>query len=401
MKQEKNNKKRKNYKKLIVRLQIGSITFAVFLLLMVGAFLLTKVYESRKDNFLRENLIEAEGPIIKGNVNVQVTETPAEQGEEGTVVVNEPDISVPIETKTVTISAIGDCVLGSDISFSKENDFDAFYIVKQDLGYFFSKVRDVLGEDDLTIANMEGALTESNQRADKNYAFKGRPSYAQILSSGGVEAVNLANDHTWDYGEQGYQDTITNLENAGVSSFGFDQTLIKDVNGIKVGLVGISQVTDGDEAVGKVEQLIDSVKEQGVNLVIVSFHWGSNGEYIPDDVQKTLAHAAIDHGADLVLGHNPHVLQGIETYSGKKIVYSLGSFCFGGDNDPDDRDTMIFRQTFTFENGQVILDENVNIIPCLLSSVDEYNSYQPVVAQGSEAERISQKIMELSNAIAQ
>ena len=134
-------------------------------------------------------------------------------------------------------------------------------------------------------------------------------------------------------------------------------------------------------------------------MVIVSFHWGTEKATYPDEIQKTLAHIAVDNGADIVVGHHPHVLQGIEEYNGKNIVYSLGNFCFGGNRNPLDKDTMIFQQTFTFENGELVQDNVKNIIPCSLSSVKEYNDYQPTILEGSESERVLQKIQELSSGL--
>lgn len=109
-----------------------------------------------------------------------------------------------------------------------------------------------------------------------------------------------------------------------------------------------------------------------------------------------LAHSAIDHGADLVLGHHPHVLQGIEVYNGKNIVYSLGNFCFGGNSNPSDKDTMIFQQTFTVQNGELVEDNVTNVIPCSLSSESGRNTYQPTPLEGEEKDRVMAKIEEFS-----
>ena len=124
------------------------------------------------------------------------------------------------------------------------------------------------------------------------------------------------------------------------------------------------------------------------------FHWGNEKEEVPDSNQTTLAHLAIDEGADLVCGHHPHVLQGIEEYKGKNIVYSLGNFCFGGNQYPSDMDTMIFQQTFTVDQSGVKADNITNIIPCSVSSDSDYNNYQPTPANGDEATRILNKIQE-------
>ena len=124
-------------------------------------------------------------------------------------------------------------------------------------------------------------------------------------------------------------------------------------------------------------------------------------ENIPNETQVALAHSAIDNGADLVLGHHPHVLQGIEEYKGKNIVYSLGNFCFGGNSAPSDMDTMIFQQTFTIEDGELQKDNVTNIIPCKISSAyaEGYNNYQPTPMEGAEGEAIFARIKEYSQAV--
>ena len=131
------------------------------------------------------------------------------------------------------------------------------------------------------------------------------------------------------------------------------------------------------------------------------FHWSNELVTVPDEKQVTLAHLAIDEGADVVVGHHPHIIQGIGGYKGKTIAYSLGNFCFGGNKNPSDKDTMIFQQTFTVENGKLAEDDVTNIIPCSLSSESGYNNYQPMVLEGSEKERVLQKIEDFSTAINQ
>lgn len=134
-------------------------------------------------------------------------------------------------------------------------------------------------------------------------------------------------------------------------------------------------------------------------LSLQSFHWGEEKAEYPNDVQVELAHAAIDAGADLVLGHHPHVLQGIEQYKGKNIVYSLGNFCFGGNMYPSDMDTMIFQQTFTLKGGKLQEDNVTNIIPCSISSVEDYNNYQPTPAAGEKETEILNKITQRSQGL--
>lgn len=304
-------------------------------------------------------------------------------------------VSSPV---SLTLSVVGDCTLGTDETFDYDTSLNAYY-ENYGADYFLQNVKDIFSADDLTIANFEGTLTDSDEREDKTFAFKAPASYASILTGGSVEAVNTANNHSHDYGDQSFDDTLAALDDAGIVHFGYDETAVMDVKGIKVGLVGIYELYDHLEREQQLKDNIAKVKADGAQLIVVIFHWGNETETVPDSSQTTLGRIAIDEGADLVCGHHPHVLQGIETYKGRNIVYSLGNFCFGGNSSPSDMDTMIYQQTFTIDADGVKKDNVTNIIPCSISSAayDGYNNYQPTPAEGDEATRILGKINERSS----
>ena len=304
-------------------------------------------------------------------------------------------VSSPV---SLTLSVVGDCTLGTDETFDYDTSLNVYY-ENYGADYFLQNVKDIFSTDDLTIANFEGTLTDSDEREDKTFAFKAPASYASILTGGSVEAVNTANNHSHDYGEQSFDDTLAALDDAGIVHFGYDETAVMDVKGIKVGLVGIYELYDHLEREQQLKDNIAKVKADGAQLIVVIFHWGNETETVPDSNQTTLGRIAIDEGADLVCGHHPHVLQGIETYKGRNIVYSLGNFCFGGNSSPSDMDTMIYQQTFTIDANGVKKDNVTNIIPCSISSAayDGYNNYQPTPAEGDEATRILGKINERSS----
>ena len=304
-------------------------------------------------------------------------------------------VSSPV---SLTLSVVGDCTLGTDETFDYDTSLNAYY-ENYGADYFLQNVKDIFSADDLTIANFEGTLTDSDEREDKTFAFKAPASYASILTGGSVEAVNTANNHSHDYGEQSFDDTLAALDDAGIVHFGYDETAVMDVKGIKVGLVGIYELYDHLEREQQLKDNIAKVKADGAQLIVVIFHWGNETETVPDSNQTTLGRIAIDEGADLVCGHHPHVLQGIETYKDRNIVYSLGNFCFGGNSSPSDMDTMIYQQTFTIDADGVKKDNVTNIIPCSISSAayDGYNNYQPTPAEGDEATRILGKINERSS----
>lgn len=368
--------KRKGQKKKL-RLKVIITTDIILLVILCGALLAKGLYKSNKEEPQSEMKTESAN---KEGQKPEKQETPE------------------VQETTITISAAGDCTLGTDEGFNYKRSFKGKYDAVQDPAYFFQNVQPVFAQDDLTIVNMEGTLTEETTREPKQFAFKGDAEYAKILTAGAVETANLANNHSFDYGKKSYEDTITALEAEGISSFGYERTAVMDIKGVKVGLAGVYELAEHIDCKQDLLDNIASLKEQGAQIIIVSFHWGQEKENVPNDVQVELAHAAVDNGADLVLGHHPHVLQGIEEYKGKNIVYSLGNFCFGGNSAPSDMDTMIFQQTFTVKDGKLQEDNVTNILPCKISSAYEegYNNYQPILAEGEQKEKIFERLSEYS-----
>lgn len=292
---------------------------------------------------------------------------------------------------SITISSTGDCTLGTDENFNYTTSLNAYYEA-QGADYFLQNVREIFEKDDLTIVNMEGTFTNETSRADKTFAFKASPEFVSILTGSSVEAANIANNHSHDYGEKSYTDTIQTLDDAGIESFGYERVKVLDVKGIKVGVTGIYELATHEGCADDVKKNIQALKEAGAQIIIANFHWGIEREYLPNDTQKMLAHLAIDEGADLVIGHHPHVLQGVEKYNGKYIAYSLGNFCFGGNSNPSDKDTMIVQQTFHFEDGALTASDDLTLIPCSLSSSSGYNDYCPTPLTGDEKQRVLDKV---------
>lgn len=307
-------------------------------------------------------------------------------------------------TGTVTVSAVGDCTLGTDTDLPEDTNFTSVYKTNN-AAYFFKRVSSYLEQDDITIANLEGALTDGGEAVDKgsnSYNFKGPSSYANILTKGSVEVCNLANNHAFDYGSDGYTDTKSALDKVKIGYFCADLTYTKEVNGIKVGFMGINATAGYDTATDTMKQSAKALKKEDCDLIIGVFHWGVEGSYDVESDQVKLAHAAVDAGCNLVLGGHPHVLQGVESYNGANIVYSLGNFVFGGNDDPMDYETMIYQQTFTFENGALVTDtttSSAQIIPCRLSTSKTVNNYQPIALGGSEAKTLVKNVNKRSSAL--
>lgn len=292
----------------------------------------------------------------------------------------------------ITISAAGDCTLGSDYKSPSSVNFYAKYNEKKNASYFFKNVKKIFKNDDLTIVNFEGTLTKRNTRAQKTFAFKGNPSYLKILQKGNVDAVSFANNHCRDYGEGSYHDTISVFKKNKMPYASYGKVSVYKTKDKKIGMIAVNGLEGVSSSEYYIKKGIQKLKKKKVNLIIVSMHAGIEKTSSINDVQKSIAHYAVQHGANLVLGHHPHTLQGIEKYKGAYIVYSLANFCFGGNTNPADKDTMIFQQTFTFKNKKLKKTKDVKIIPCKVSSSNNINNYQPTPAKGAAKKRIISKM---------
>ena len=380
-------RKRAAEQRKMQKIAIGAGVLVI--LLLVGLLIFHRV-SGRKNGGSEE--------LAKGNQQAGQEETlgtdSAVTADESTVAVITPE---PV-SESITLTFTGDCTFGRDQSFDYDTSFDAFY-EENGYEYFFANVKNIFEQDDLTVVNFEGTLTDvdSSERLDKQYAFKADPSYVKILSTSGVDAANMANNHSEDYGEQSYTDTLQYLSEAGITTFGYSDSKVVDVKGVKVGLVGILELFEEKDCQYKMIEQIDAVKAQGAQVVVVTMHWGEEAQYYYDQDQYDLGRIAIDHGADLVIGHHPHRVQAIETYKGKNIVYSLGNFCFGGNYEPSDMDSFIYQQTFTVNGGELVADNVTNLIPISISSASSYNNYQPTPYEDpDEIARIIAKIKDLT-----
>lgn len=316
-----------------------------------------------------------------------------------------PEETVPPETVeekedeivTITVSAAGDVTLGNLYGMTYEWSFDEMYELESP-EYFFENVKPIFEADDMTIVNFEGVLTLTDERVEKKYNMKGNPEYVQILTAGDIEAVSFANNHRMDYSQQGSDDTVAAFESAGIA-YAYDSIVgYYETKGITIGFLSFNEVYDGTGVEQFIKDGMAELKEAEVDLILACCHWGSELANYPEEYQTTLARMCIDLGADLVIGHHPHVLQGVDVYNGKYIVYSLGNFCFGGNKNPKDKDSMIFQQTFTFVNGEKQEDDNIKIIPVHISSVQNRNDYRPTPVTGDEATGIIDRINMFSEA---
>ena len=301
-----------------------------------------------------------------------------------------PDVKPVTSRKdTALLSFIGDCSIGDGFRTIKAENSYHSVVAREGYGWPFSLVKEYLASDDLTVANLEVVLTERNQHKDIMYPLRAAPDHVNILLEGSIEVVNTVNNHCWDYLRNGYVDSLAVLDNAGIGHFGsvyytkkdgFDDLLVRDVNGIRFGFVGITypQSSDTKNVIRRIEKLKE---EDGCDVVIVSLHWGRETFMKQESSQEALARTLIDGGADVIYGHHPHVLQPITFYRGKPIMFSTGNFTFGTMSKVDPH-TGIFRFTYRKADGRVLLSE-IEVIPCQTSGAGDYRPF----VQTDETER--------------
>ena len=300
----------------------------------------------------------------------------------------------PSWPRTFTITVAGDTTLGSTDDLRKRDDCFERVAEERGYGWFFSGLSELFGTDDLTLVNFEGTLTEATKKNEKLFNFKGPAAYTDILTLGSVEAVNIANNHTKDYGDQGYADTLANLRAAGLTVSGAGELGVFEKDGVKVGMTGYSFPYKNGEK--DISRDVKALREMGCQIVIASFHWGS--EYRDDFTaeQRGIGRAAIRAGADIVVGHHPHIVQGVEAYQDSYILYSLGNLVFGGNVDPDDRDALAARLTFTVYEDHAEGME-LTLVPLRLTQLDKGTDYRPVLATDEQAEKILSRVLRRSS----
>lgn len=299
----------------------------------------------------------------------------------------------PMVNGNIVLSFAGDCTLGTDPSFTYNTFPQKVQEVGENYAYFFQNVLPIFSEDDLTVVNLEGPLTNAEAKAEKKFTFKGPAEYAKILSAGSVEAANLANNHSMDYLEQGFEDTKKALDAESIAYFGLGTEYTANIRGKNIVLLGYKGWLENVDF-GALEADIKKHKDEG-SIVIANFHWGSEKSYRPNTFQVDVAHAAIDYGADIVIGHHPHVIQGLEMYKGKPIAYSLANFCFGGNNNPPDKRTFILQTDLVISNSS-LSQIGIRVIPASISSVSTLNNYQPTPSEGADKAVLLEELNNLS-----
>jgi poly-gamma-glutamate synthesis protein (capsule biosynthesis protein) len=346
-----------------------------------AAFLVGGVIASIKSPVENSNALTS--PVVSE------TERPSEvKAAAETVVVRKHDQVADPSDPNVTMLFSGDVTLS--------DNYERQY--GHDPSYAFAKL-DKYRQVDLAMVNLENPLTRSTLRQPgKRFAFKADPKMVDVLKQGGVDIVTLANNHTMDYQEPGLIETLEVLDDAGIMRVGAGRNLdearrpkIVDVKGQRIAFLGYygeeyaatatkAGVNTIDET--RIAEDIRAIRDQ-VDWIIVNYHWGQELATHPAEWQRTLARFTIDQGADVIVGHHPHVLQGTELYKGRPIAYSLGNFIFGG-NSRSNYDTAILKVAVNERQMKV------DLLPI------QVRQYQPQIAQGEAGASILKQVQQLS-----
>lgn len=310
--------------------------------------------------------------------------------------------------KKVTLTFTGDVTLGSEeINKDKPDSFNG-YAEREGYGWFFRNMKELFSSDDLTLVNLEGVLSDSNRQEEttKTFRFRGPTDYAKILTESSIEACAISNNHIMDFGKQGYEATKATLDANGILYCGMDHPFILEKDGIRIGFFAL-----GSSFVARyqkfVKQTAAEMREQGVNAIVCCFHSGQ--EYSPrrrDWDQERYAKMAVEEwGADLVIMHHPHVVQGIDILNDRYVFYSLGNFCFGGNmfirgqqknKNIRTLESMVVQMDLHFSDDGEYLGQKGRIYPCYISSsatqVNDPNDFQPKFVTGDEALGVIERI---------
>jgi poly-gamma-glutamate capsule biosynthesis protein CapA/YwtB (metallophosphatase superfamily) len=300
----------------------------------------------------------------------------------------------------ITIQAVGDLNLSGDAEAT---------VRAKGYAHAFDGTRKLLAQGDLNIANLETPITTRGEKQDKRFTFRMRPESAKAIADAGIHLVSQANNHAIDFGLQGLADTLKALDAAGVAHAGAGMSLaaarrlaVVDVRGVKVGLLSYSLTfptgfyatkDHGGTAHGEADWIAADVKaaRPEVDVLLVAFHWSAELLETPKDYQHDLGHLAIDSGADAVLGTHPHILQGIEIYKSKPILYSLGNYAFGSRSHRA-ADSALVQMRFS---GRSLA--GLTVFP--LDVDNTHLDFDPQLATGARAQRIGAHLALLSAAL--
>jgi poly-gamma-glutamate capsule biosynthesis protein CapA/YwtB (metallophosphatase superfamily) len=297
-------------------------------------------------------------------------------------------------SREVSLIFVGDVMVGRNVGNRME---------EKGWVYPFEGTQKILSSADLTFGNLESPISDSGKKIDKLYTFRGNPKAMQGLNYAGFDILTLANNHVLDYGWPCLRQTLEILKKNGIICLGAGRNkkealkpVTIELKNLKISFLSFNEIGTNcakekipGTACAKEFEIIERIKQTKAfsDLLVISLHWGEEFTNFPNKNQIEFAHNCIEAGADLVVGHHPHVLQGIEMYKGKLIAYSLGNFVFD-QNDWEAKVSIILKCTFKDEQLSW-----VEIIPIEQLSRPRASN----IASGELAQKILKKVLFLSS----
>lgn len=299
------------------------------------------------------------------------------------------------DTFDITLSFTGDMILATN----KDTHYSGAlreYAATRDPSYFLEKVRHIFEADDFTISNVENvfsdrALTPVYKDYSPAFWFIAPTANINILAGSGIEGAMIANNHIRDYGQEGYNDSVAAITNAGMQYGDASRIMYFEKGGYV-----ISVICSGMWGEYQANNIINLMKtaQQHSHYQVVIFHGGTEKIHEPEEWKRRAARKLVDNGADLVVGGHPHVLQPREVYNGVEIIYSIGNFCYGGHRYPENR-TVIYQMTLTVGKDMTLRSSSSNIIPCYVYT-GSINNFQPAIV---DDETIKNRILDFMNGL--
>lgn len=305
--------------------------------------------------------------------------------------------------RVVTLSFAGDCTIGSEEARRTQEDSLHAYAEKYGYDYFFANFRDLFEADDCTVINLEGVLADSmnGEKTSKRYRFRGPADFTGILKAGSVEMAGLANNHTADYGARGMESTKKALEDAGIGWARAMDYYMLEKDGIHIAIFSMDYAlsnTIGD----RLRKKMTDMKAAGeADAIVVLFHNGNEYDPKHNSVQESRGKSFVEAGADLIIMHHSHVVQGVRILNNRSIFYSLGNFVFGGNREiksvyyprdggrePTSLYCLVVQAKLYFDDDGNYTGQQMILYPAYTSSAAPVNNYQPVRITADQAEAV-------------
>ena len=302
--------------------------------------------------------------------------------------------------KTILLTFTGDCTIGcTELTRNLPDSFDSI-IAREGYQYPFLNYLDLFTEDDCTVINMEGVLSDSHadEQKGKTFRFRGKTDYVKILTGASIEAAGLANNHINDFGAQGMNATKKTLEENGIHWFYVQDIWILEKDGIRISFVSADETTTNKYFYQIRDSILRLKAENEADAVVVCYHSGTEYSLRHDRTQERMANSFINCGADLIIMNHSHVVQGIQQINNRSVCYALGNFVFGGNNIIKTKKQgsltatalycMVVRAELHFSDDGTYLGQQLTLYPGFTSDDPEWNHYQPRPVHGGDADQV-------------